>query len=160
MEAYPRAQHPFNCVCGTCLGVYERHRNCFPLGQKCQCPGCMARRPHFIEEVRPEEAVYASYKLESKVSTVNFCERCESMGKSSAMGNIVVQRFPGEQPIKYEICPGCVQDLVDWFSDITTTREKAYRKPWIPEHKIEDGEYMTKSEARKFVKELMAGDDE
>lgn len=140
--------HDEYCDCGACQNVYRAHNN----GKWCYCSGCQTRREVIVITLEPSEE-------RRNVATVNFCERCESMGVSTAMGEINFKTAPGEKVERKELCPGCISDLMLWFNDITTTREKAYRHPWKPTDETTTGDIIAKSEVKKLLRELLAGDD-
>lgn len=106
------------------------------------------------------------------MATVNFCERCNTMGKSVAMGTVEIQRFPYETAEPVEICPGCVQDMVDFMAGKPVgalkdqERPKSYSEPWTetlidPLAKLSDDElaraYLARVAAQEGVKELQSG---
>lgn len=95
------------------------------------------------------------------VSTINFCDRCESMGKSEAMGTIEIQPSVNHNAEKAEYCPGCIQDFMDWkTSDVMTTRERAYKEPWTEQEREEPaGEVLfTKQQVKELIREIESGD--
>lgn len=98
-------------------------------------------------------------KGESVVATVNFCERCESMGKSIVMGTLGYRTDPTKGVKELELCPGCVEDFMTWLKeDIMTTREKAYKEPW-KDGVSGKGEVLTKQNLQKLLRALESGDD-
>lgn len=82
------------------------------------------------------------------MATVNLCDKCGTMGKSKAMGTVVIVpindnadvfgdavRTTGpdtaESTYRLEICPGCVQELMEWkAADPKGERPRAYSDPW------------------------------
>lgn len=92
---------------------------------------------------------------EKAVATVNFCEKCTTMGKSDVMGTVVVVPVHGDAPgsvytdavntsdrtiRRLEVCPGCVAELMLWFdAEPVGERPKAYTEPWKPAPKNPDG---------------------
>lgn len=73
------------------------------------------------------------------MATVNFCERvgCETMAKSPAMGAVSFRTAPNREAKNFELCPGCVGDLVEFLKVLPegTERPKSYSEPWNPEQK-------------------------
>lgn len=104
------------------------------------------------------------------MATVNFCERCNTMGKSSAMGSLEIwtgnQSDPAE---RFEICPGCVADFIYWKSATHIgDRPKSYSEPFTrrkadPLADLSDDEiaraYLARVAARESTNELTAGPD-
>jgi len=101
---------------------------------------------------------------------VNFCERCNTMGKSSAMGGLQFWKSPADSmggPL--EICPGCVSDLVTWLKgESIGERPKSYSEPYTehaadPLADLSDDEiaraYLARVAARESTNELTAGSD-
>lgn len=95
------------------------------------------------------------------MATINLCERCESMGKSLAMGYLEYRTDPSKGMEQIELCPGCVEDFMIWLkTDVEmASRQKAYKEPWRPDNS-DDGEIIAKTELRKVLRELMSGNDE
>jgi len=107
------------------------------------------------------------------VATVNFCERCNAMGKSNAMDVITVTTkavWSGEK----EICPGCREDFETfWKGDAVPAladveRPKSYTERWNPDKRdpladLSDDEiaraYLARVAARESTNELTAGSD-
>lgn len=144
--------HWDGCSCVHCLRQYELHNAGY---EPCVCAICEA---HNL--VNNNAFQMAGGKVVPAVATVNFCERCESMGKSNAMGAVSYNTNPAEGQTRIEICPGCVGDFMVWLKeDIMTDREKAYREPWKKDED-ESGEIANKKKMREFVRELMAGSDD
>lgn len=111
------------CSCETCFKVYDNHNQEI----WCACQGCLTRRNSWGETQIIE-------KGNSNVATVNFCERCDSMGKSNVMGKIQYRTDPSQDLQQIEICPGCVGEFMSWLTDpLMGSRERAYREPWSPE---------------------------
>lgn len=97
------------------------------------------------------------------MATVNFCERCDSMGKSSAMGIVSYRTEPAHGMTEIEICPGCVEDFIIWLkSDVNMmAREKAYKEPWREkENNSTEGTILNKETVKNVIRELMSGDTE
>lgn len=79
------------------------------------------------------------------MSTVNLCDRCGTMGKSKAMGTVVIVPVNEKADVfgdavrtltgkveRMELCPGCVGELMAWKDAEGGTRPKAYSEPWEP----------------------------
>lgn len=104
------------------------------------------------------------------MATVNFCERCNTMGKSSAMGRL--RYWTGDHNTaekELEICPGCVEDLMTYlkWEDNQAERPKSYSEPYTeraadPLAALSDDElaraYLARVAAQKGVKALESGD--
>lgn len=148
---YPRS-HWEGCSCGMCQGIYDSHN----VTHWCACHGCQTRNL-----VVNDAWKLANDKVVPNVATVNFCERCESMGKSVAMGAIAYRTDATKGMTELEICPGCVDDFMTWLkSDVMTTREKAYKQPWTDESEQETkGSILSKETLRNLLRELEAGGD-
>lgn len=109
-----------------------------------------------------------------KVATVNFCERCNTMGKSSAMGEL--NWTPDRNQVRaegLELCPGCVGDLVAFLAGQPVgavknqDRPKAYNHPWEesksnPLDKLSDADiaeaYLARVAKRETAHELEAAE--
>lgn len=114
-------------MCETCAANFAQH-NPDQSGPICACTGCQVRK----SEIRKTEQ-----RERKTVATVNFCERCNTMGKSSAMGAVSTQECVYNSPVEgKEICPGCVGDLkqfmrgeaVPALADVE--RPKSYSEPY------------------------------
>lgn len=110
------------------------------------------------------------------MATVNFCERCNTMGKSIAMDSIqITAGAVWSAPM--EICPGCRQDIQDFMDGKPvgavkdSARPKSYTERWTqrkidPLASLSDDEiaraYLARVAARESVNELTASpeDDE
>ncbi len=122
MARYRFPQHWNECWCAGCQEEFEKH-NQFKL---CACPQCQISRKILSKET-------------PTVATVNFCERCNTMGKSNAMGILqwAPDQAPGKPMSSMEICPGCVADLVAWLDTegVVFDRPKYYTEPWMAPEK-------------------------
>lgn len=92
------------------------------------------------------------------MATVNFCERCNSMGKSSAMGRLSLAPNPSWRDETKELCPACVKELYAWMAEETFgPREKAYQEPYDPNEAETDVDKLTTEElSAALVKRMQA----
>ena len=105
------------------------------------------------------------------MATVNFCERCNTMGKSLAMGRLGFWTGErNESTREFELCPGCVADMVTFlqWKDGQAERPKSYSEPYSaratdPLADLTDDEiaraYLARVAARESVNELTDGSD-
>lgn len=144
------SRHSLICECDRCREAYDRHNT----EVWCACEICQA---HNLARNDPYQS---DAKGVSKVATINLCERCESMGKSLAMGQLEYRTDPTKGMTILEICPGCVEDFMIWLKSNVDmmSRQKAYKEPWQEDNATE-GEIIAKSEMRKVLRELLSGDD-
>lgn len=144
------------CNCEECDGNYRVHNEY----RQCDCSGCVQQRERIVSEAR-NRLSGENGRGTGKMSTINFCDRCESMGKSEAMG--VISIIPNREmgPEEIEICPGCVTDFMTWRNeDAMTDRQRAYKEPWRPESDVEESGdiILTKEQAKKMLKALESGE--
>lgn len=144
--------HSSICTCEKCEAVYQQHNRT----HWCACDVC-------VNQTQNRQNPYRSdAKGETVMATVNFCDRCESMGKADAMGRLTYMTDITQLPKDVEICPGCVGDFMEWLeSDIMTTRERGYRKPWKKEEKEPEktGVIITNADDLKaLMRELESGE--
>jgi hypothetical protein len=143
--------HSSICTCGPCLATYEQHNAGYEV---CVCNVCEA---HNYDRNVPYQS---DAKGNTVVATVNFCERCNSMGQSKAMGALAYRTDATKGDVEMEICPGCVDDFITWLkSDVMTSRERAYMDPWKEDTEPEkQGTILSKETLRTLLKELEAGE--
>jgi hypothetical protein len=163
------SNHWDGCMCEACDGVFTDH-NPNRTGPLCSCSGCRTRGAA-IRNQRQTTTQYNNQGRTKAVATVNFCERCNTMGKSSAMGRLYfVANLSGESAGKeLEICPGCVADAFAFlkWEDGQAERPKSYSEPYSerqddPLAGLSDDElaraYLARVAAQEGLKELGSGD--
>lgn len=68
------------------------------------------------------------------MASINLCERCGVMAKSTAMGGVQHWLTPAHNMTgPAELCPGCVNDFLKFMAGEPAPigdRPKAYHKPW------------------------------
>lgn len=149
--------------CRNCRKPYTGDRNTFYgshsqfLCDLCRTVPCNCHSCTLYRQPSPE------LKEVPKVATVNFCERekCQTMGKSSAMGSLLYSISEGAQSNRIEICPGCVAEFVEWLNAAPTDeRPRAYQDPYDPKKKSTldgmSGDELMKMGLEKMRKELEA----
>lgn len=138
--------HSSICQCSSCMSVYENHSAGYQI---CSCLPCVHHNIAINDPFRTDE------KGTPQVATVNFCDRCESMGKSHVMGSMSFRTDASKKDVSKELCPGCIGELMEWLeNDITTTRQKAYKEPWSPDDNETSGEIIT--EGGQAIKAIAA----
>jgi hypothetical protein len=146
-----RQGHWEGCSCADCLETYDLHNK----NGSCVCNGCTAHNLVANNAFQMEKN-----RVVPKVATVNFCERCESMGKSNAMGTVQYIFEPSQGWTSIECCPGCIAEFMIWRnSEVFGDREKAYKHPYTEATEDEGGEIITKSNIRKLLLALESGDE-
>lgn len=67
------------------------------------------------------------------MSAVNLCERCGALMLAKAVTTITVTTItpPEVQPhtIRYEFCPGCLQEFATYLLNAGPPAQRTYRKP-------------------------------
>lgn len=155
-------------MCEMCDSIFSQH-NPDRSGPICSCGGCQTR----AAAIRTNRNTVSDYNTQGRkeiVATVNFCERCNTMGKSSAMGSLEI--WTGNQSDhteRFEICPGCVADFVTWRkAESIGDRPKSYSEPYSarkadPLADLSDDEiaraYLARVAAREGLNELTDGSD-
>lgn len=66
------------------------------------------------------------------MSTVNVCDRCETLVKAAALGALTIETSPVSGRTDKEICPGCVEEFLTWYDGSHGNRPKAYSRPYEP----------------------------
>ncbi len=171
--------HDRECLCNACNSTYVVHQ----AGRAglCDCRDCSIHRAFALirnrrigEELESEiERIRANRlaagkgsaylremrnlnkRKEKTVATVNFCEKCTTLGKSDVMGTLVLVPVNGDAPHsiysdavntadrsikRVEVCPGCVAELMQWFdAEPVGERPRSYTEPWKPAPKAPDG---------------------
>jgi len=134
--------HWGGCLCEACREAFEMHQE----SGYCPCVDCERTREAASAQLRAqqEETTQKYTEREYKVATVNLCDKCGTMSKSSATGTVVivpvndkadvygdaVRTITGET-IRKEICPGCVGELMAWLdADPLNERPRAYSDAW------------------------------
>jgi len=89
-----------------------------------------------------------------KVSTVNVCDVCETFCKSDAMGSFQLWTAPGVSVETQEICPGCVEDILNLLKGPrTTSRPQSYKRPYQPKS---DADRLSNVSTEEMVKALLS----
>lgn len=145
---YLRGYYPHSsiCTCEPCTLEYETHQK-----RGCNCVTCQRQR------LNRNVPYHSNEQGETQMAGVQFCDRCESMGKATAMGRLVFHMHPMDGGKSLELCPGCVGDMVDFLEhDVMTEREKGYREPYQPGDKTpeEKGDFLTDAVRRAMREEL------
>lgn len=169
-------QHWDGCLCDLCRPIFEQH-NPDQNGPICSCGGCQTRNAAIKTRANPftfdAGKQYNNQGRVKTVATVNFCERCNTMGKSSAMGSIYFRTDPTDDDRNgFEICPGCVADFIAWKQLGQTleegSRPKSYSEPYSarkadPLADLSDEQiaaaYLARVAAREGLNELESGSD-
>lgn len=171
LSAYPK-QHWDGCMCDLCDSIFGSH-NPDRNGPICSCGGCQTRTAAIRSQSRTTYQNYNAQGKEIAVATVNFCERCNTMGKSVAMGSIYFRTDPTDANQNgFEICPGCVADFIAWKKAGEElpegSRPKSYSEPYSaaaadPLADLSDDDiaraYLARVAARESTNELTAGSD-
>jgi len=65
---------------------------------------------------------------------IQICDRvgCDSFGTTAAMGIVKIATDPSKNEQRFELCPGCVGDLIEQLATEPKegTRKKSYQDPW------------------------------
>lgn len=143
--------HSSICTCPPCERTYESHNAGY---EACNCSIC------YMQNMNRNVPYQSDERGQSIVATVNFCERCDSMGKSLVMGKLAYRTDASKGVTDIEICPGCVDDFMTWLkSDVMTSRERAYKEPWKENTEpAKQGTILTKETLHSLLRELDAGD--
>lgn len=80
------------------------------------------------------------------MSAVNLCERCGALMLAKAVTTITVTTItpPDTQPhtIRYEFCPGCLQEFATYLLNAGPPAQRTYRKPVAVNLSLDDDEEM------------------
>lgn len=67
------------------------------------------------------------------MATIDMCERCGSIGVSTAIATIVHHASPHGKTNKKEICPVCYGQFIEWLTAVKAEMAgNAFREPWTP----------------------------
>jgi uncharacterized protein YfaT (DUF1175 family) len=65
------------------------------------------------------------------MATISMCDRCDAMGLSNAIGTVVYHTGPNSRTFKLELCPMCVEELVQWHKTPAKRESNAaFREEW------------------------------
>lgn len=98
------------------------------------------------------------------MATVNFCERCNTLGKSLVMGIVSQRDYPGSAGgTDAEICPGCVSDFHKFMNGEPVegkpfTRPQSYTKAYEPHSEDPTADLSDDELARAYLRRV-AGED-
>jgi hypothetical protein len=155
---YGRMGHPETCLCPQCLSDYDDHQA--RMRGVCACKECDATKNALrqVASERPDTPPEGA-----SMTTVNFCERDESMVKSNALGMIQYRTSPEAPPVVIEICPDCVASFVAWlggFEPDLEPRQRAYKEPYKPVDETADMDGATAEQlAAALFEKLMKGEN-
>ena len=76
------------------------------------------------------------------MSTINMCDRCETMMTSNAIGQVQFNPNREMGARYYDLCPACVTELVEFFAVDSSTlkRPRAFRNPYVAPKEIENAD--------------------
>jgi len=128
-------------MCSACAAIFNGLN---PDGiLYCDCNGCVARW-EAMAYTRTKDTVAKSFGHERAVninmSSINVCDRCNSMVKGGALGALTIAYSPdmtvAAKTLRAELCPGCIEDLATLYnSPVVTPRKSAYTEPYDPDVK-------------------------
>lgn len=119
--------HSVTCLCDHCKESYRYHNEVLHVhGSGLGCGFC---QDHRYAIARVEQAEKYG---EVTMSSINICERCETMSLGKAMGTVSTRTDPTTPWESKDICPGCVTDFITWFKEGESIQRdvKAYKKPY------------------------------
>ncbi len=93
------------------------------------------------------------------MSTVGLCDGCGTFATSHAMGQIEIRFSRGEPLRQWELCPGCVADVMGTIGLLEhplTPREKGYKEPYAEPTEDTVGSSTVEQLAAALFEKIMA----
>jgi len=124
-------QHHHKCLCEACMADFRMHQS----QPNHYCQSCDWTAKEIMEaDLRAKRQQWGG-----TMSAINVCDRCETMMTANAVTIVSIEANMGEFQERKEICPGCVDELNEFFANpVIGDRQKVYRTQYVPKNETTD----------------------